>query len=89
MFLMMFSAGASEQAVSQWSSAFAEKGLGVSKTLGDILGPMLFAFCMAVSRTIYGIKGHKIDLKRFMGISTVLCIAAYMVYEKEAVIGSA
>ncbi|MCR5322592.1 MAG: MFS transporter [Lachnospiraceae bacterium] len=79
MFLMMFSAGASEQAVSQWSSAFAEKGLGVSKTLGDILGPMLFAFCMAVSRSIYGLKGHKIDLKGFMGISTVLCIAAYMV----------
>ena len=79
MFLMMLSAGASEQAVSQWSSAFAEKGLGISKTLGDILGPMLFALCMAVSRTIYGMKGHKIDLGRFMKISTVLCIAAYLV----------
>ena len=46
MFFMMFAAGASEQAVSQWSSAFAEKGLGVSKTLGDLLGPMLDAFCI-------------------------------------------
>ena len=79
MFLMMLSAGASEQAVSQWASAFAERGLGVSKTMGDLLGPMLFAFCMAVSRTIYGLKGHKIDLSAFMGASIVLCITAYLV----------
>ncbi len=79
MFLMMLSAGASEQAVSQWSSAFAEKGLGVSKTLGDLLGPMLFALCMAISRTIYGLKGKKISLNVFMGVSTGLCITAYLV----------
>ncbi len=79
MFLMMFAAGASEQAVSQWSSAFAEKGLGVSKTLGDLMGPMLFAFCMAVSRTIYGLKGHKLNLSAFMGMSTGLCILSYLI----------
>ena len=79
MMLMMLCAGASEQAVSQWASAFAEKGLGVSKTMGDLLGPMLFALCMAVSRTIYGIHGKKLDLKRFMGFSVFLCIAAYIV----------
>ena len=79
MFLMMLSAGASEQAVSQWSSAFAEKGLGVTKTMGDILGPMLFAVCMGISRTIYGLKGNKINLRFFMSLSTVLCIAAYLV----------
>lgn len=79
MFLMMFSAGASEQAVSQWSSAFAEKGLGVSKTLGDLLGPTLFALCMAISRTVYGLKGHKINLNAFMGASAGLCVIAYLV----------
>ena len=79
MFIMMLCAGASEQAVSQWSSTLAEKGLGISKTLGDLLGPMLFAFCMAISRTIYGFKGHKINLRLFMGISTALCIAAYLI----------
>ena len=79
MFIMMPCAGASEQAVSQWSSTLAEKGLGISKTLGDLLGPMLFAFCMAISRTIYGFKGHKINLNLFMGISTLLCIAAYLI----------
>ncbi|MCR5302327.1 MAG: MFS transporter [Lachnospiraceae bacterium] len=79
MFLMMFCAGASEQAVSQWSSAFAEKGLKVSKTMGDLLGPMLFAVCMGISRTIYGLKGHRINLKIFMGGSAALCIAAYLI----------
>lgn len=79
MFLMMFAAGASEQAVSQWSSAFAEKGIGVSKTLGDLMGPMLFAFSMAISRTIYGIKGHKLNLNIFMGVSTGLCIISYVI----------
>ena len=79
MFLMMFAAGASEQAVSQWSSAFAEKGLGVSKTLGDLMGPMLFAICMGVSRTIYGLKGHKLNLRAFMGMSTGLCLIAYLI----------
>ncbi|MBR7040251.1 MAG: MFS transporter [Clostridia bacterium] len=79
MMLMMLCAGASEQAVSQWSSAFAEKGLGVSKTMGDLLGPTLFALCMASSRTIYGIWGGKLDLKRFMAVSVLLCVAAYIV----------
>ena len=77
--LMMLCAGASEQAVSQWASAFAEKGLGVSKTLGDLLGPMLFAFCMATSRTIYGIHGRKLNLKKFMGFSVILCITGYII----------
>ena len=79
MMLMMLCAGASEQAVSQWASAFAEKGLGVSKQMGDLLGPLLFALCMGASRTIYGIKGHKLNLKKFMYASIVLCILAYTV----------
>ena len=79
MSLMMLCAGASEQAVSQWASVFAEKGLGVSKILGDILGPMLFALCMAVSRTLYGLKGREINLHAFMSLSTGLCITAYMI----------
>ncbi len=88
MMLMMLCAGASEQAVSQWASAFAEKGLGVTKELGDILGPMLFALCMALSRTIYGVKGHKLNLKKFMYFSVVLCIFSYVVilFAKDPVI---
>ena len=76
--LMMACAGAAEQSVSQWASTFAEQGLGVSKTVGDLTGPMEFAFLMGLSRLIYGKFGDKMDLDRFMTFSCLLCIAAYL-----------
>ncbi len=76
--LMMLCAGASEQAVSQWASTFAEKGLGVSKTVGDLAGPMAFALLMGTSRLIYGKFGEKMNLSRCMTLSTILCVAAYL-----------
>lgn len=76
--LMMMCAGASEQAVSQWASTFAERGLGVSKTIGDLAGPMSFAVLMGVARLIYGKYGHKLDLNRFMKYSCILCMASYL-----------
>lgn len=75
--LMMLCAGASEQAVSQWASIFAEKGLGVSKTVGDLAGPMAFAALMGTSRLIYGKYSDRLNLNRFMTLSCFLCIAAY------------
>ena len=78
LFLMMMGAGASEQAVSQWASTFAEQGLGVSKTVGDLAGPMAFAVCMGLSRAFYGKRGDRIDLDRFMAASGVLCAASYL-----------
>lgn len=76
--IMMICAGASEQAVSQWASAFAEQGLGISKTMGDLLGPMLFAVMMGISRLIYGKFGDKIPLGKFMAGSGLLCVASYL-----------
>lgn len=76
--LMMICAGASEQSVSQWASTFAEKGLGISKTAGDLAGPMAFAVLMGVSRLFYGKYGDRIDLDRFMLLSSALCIASYL-----------
>lgn len=76
--LLMFCAGACEQAVSQWASTFAEKGLGVSKAVGDLAGPMLFAILMGTSRMVYGKYGHKINLQRFMFLSSLLCVASYL-----------
>ena len=78
MMLMMVCAGASEQAVSQWASTFAEQGLGVTKTIGDLAGPMSFAFLMGVARLLYGKYGDRINLDRFMSFSTILCIASYL-----------
>lgn len=76
--LMMLCAGASEQSVSQWSSTFAEQGLGISKTAGDLAGPMTFAILMGISRTLYGKFAEKIDLKKFMLASSILCVISYL-----------
>lgn len=76
--LMMTCAGASEQSVSQWASTFAEKGLGVSKTIGDLAGPLSFAVFMGGSRALYGKFGEKINLDKFMVGSSLLCIASYL-----------
>ncbi len=76
--IMMVCAGASEQAVSQWASTFAEKGLGVSKAIGDLAGPMAFAILMGSSRAFYGKYGDRIDLDKFMIYSSLLCILTYL-----------
>ena len=78
LFVMMICAGASEQSVSQWASLFAEKGLGISKTAGDLAGPMAFAVLMGASRAFYGNYGEKINLDRFMTVSSVLFILSYL-----------
>ena len=76
--LMMMCAGASEQAVSQWASTFAEQGLGVSKTIGDLAGPMAFAILMGSARAFYGKFGDRINLDKFMQASSLLCIVSYL-----------
>lgn len=76
--MMMICAGASEQAVSQWASTFAEKGLGISKTAGDLAGPMAFAILMGTSRAFYGKFGERIKLDKFMIYSSSLCILSYL-----------
>lgn len=77
-FIMMICGGASEQAMSQWASAFAESGLGITKTLGDLAGPCLFAVLMGSARAFYGKYSEKISLQRFMKYSCVLCIVSYL-----------
>lgn len=76
--LMMTCAGASEQAVSQWASTFAERGLGVSKTVGDLAGPMAFAILMGSARAFYGKFGDRISLDKFMVGSGLLCVLSYL-----------
>lgn len=76
--LMMVCAGASEQAMSQWSSAFVEKALGVSKSLGDLAGPCAFAVLMGTARALYGRFAEKVPLRGFMMGSAALCIGCYL-----------
>lgn len=76
--VLMICAGSSELAMAQWASAFAESALNVSKTVGDLAGPCGFAVCMAVSRSIYGKFGEKINLTLFMTVSGILCLGCYL-----------
>ena len=76
--LLMVCSGASELAMAQWASAFAESALGLSKTAGDLTGPCLFAITMGISRVIYGKWGEKIDLHGYMVASGILCLACYV-----------
>ena len=76
--VLILCAGSSEQAVSQWASTFAEKGLGVTKTIGDLAGPMAFAILMGSARAFYGKFGDKINLDQFMIGSSALCILSYL-----------
>lgn len=77
--LVMVCAGASEQGMSQWASTFAEAGLNVSKTVGDLAGPSLFAITMGVSRVIYSKISEKVDLSKYMTGCAVLCITSYVI----------
>lgn len=76
--ILMLCSGASEQAMSQWASAFAESGLHVSKTMGDLAGPCLFAALMGTSRLFYSKFSEKINLQMFMIGSGCLCIISYL-----------
>lgn len=78
MLVMMLCAGAGEQAVIQWASVFAEAGLGVTKTLGDLAGPCAFAALMGLSRIFYAKFSEKISLPPFMLFSSVLCVGSYL-----------
>ena len=76
--LLMVCAGASELSMAQWASAFTESALGLSKSMGDIAGPCMFAVTMGISRSLYGKYGEKIDLMKFMIASEALCLACYI-----------
>lgn len=76
--VLMVCAGASELAMAQWASAFAEAAIGLSKTWGDLTGPCLFAVTMGISRVIFGKFGHRMDLTKFMLTSGALCLACYL-----------
>ena len=78
LFVMMVCAGASELAVSQWASTFAERSLGVGKTIGDLAGPMMFAVFMGTARAVYGKFAHRLDTRKFMLASSLMCVAAYL-----------
>ncbi len=78
MILLMVCAGASEATMTQWTSAFTESAIGVSKTVGDLAGPCLFAMFMGITRMLYGKFSEKLDLSKVMLICAVMCVGCYL-----------
>ena len=78
MILLMVCVGASEATMTQWASAFTESALGVSKTVGDLAGPCMFAAFMGVARVFYGKKSEQMDLSKMMLICGTLCVVCYL-----------
>lgn len=76
--VLMVCAGASELTMAQWASAYAESAIGLSKTMGDLTGPCLFAAAMGISRVLYGKYGERIALTGFMLGSGLLCLVCYL-----------
>ena len=75
----MMCSGAGEIAMSQWASYFAEDALKVSKTVGDLMGPCLFAVFMGIGRVGYALFSDKINLKAYLKISSLGCLITYLV----------
>lgn len=78
LFVLMICAGASEQGMSQWASAFAESALHVTKAVGDLAGPAAFALFMGLSRALYSKYSGRLPLRRALTMSAALCIACYI-----------
>ena len=78
MVLLMICAGAAEASMAQWASAFTESAMGVSKTVGDLAGPCLFAVFMGLSRVLYGKMSGKLDLTKTMLACGILCVICYL-----------
>ncbi len=76
--VMMFASGAGEQSMSQWASAFAEAGLGVDKTTGDLAGPCMFALLMGISRFLSSRVTKRVKTEWFMAACCALCVAGYL-----------
>ena len=64
--------------MSQWASAFAETGLGVSKAVGDLAGPAAFAVLMGSGRVLFSKLSSKIKIETYLTASAVVCIISYL-----------
>ena len=78
MILLMVCSGASEATMTQWASAFTESAIGVSKTVGGLAGPCLFAMFMGISRMLYGKFSQKLDLAKVMLVCGIMCVGCYL-----------
>lgn len=76
--VFMICAGASEIAMSEWTSVFAQNALGVNKFVGDLLGPCAFAVFMGIGRVVFGAAAGRFSVKRALIVNNILCFLCYI-----------
>ncbi|MGI6175521.1 MAG: MFS transporter [Christensenellales bacterium] len=78
-FLAIFFGAAAEITLMQWISAFMEKGLGLSKVMGDLLGLCGFAFFFGVGRLVFSKYGKKLDVHKLMIYGSLITVFCYII----------
>ena len=76
--VMMLCAGASEIAMAEWASMFAQQALGVSKVIGDLAGPCAFAIFMGTGRVLYARFAERVSFRKTVMVLSALCVACYL-----------
>ncbi len=85
----IFFGSVAENIMSQWSSGFLERGLGISKLLGDILGVAGFALMLGIARTLYANIGKKIERVLLLGGLGAVTAFALCIFTNNPIIGIA
>lgn len=76
----IFLGGAAECTMSQWSSGYIERALGIDKVYGDLFGVALFGLTLGLGRTLYAKIGKNITKVILLG-----AIGAFACYLTAAV----
>ena len=76
--VMMLCAGASEIAMAEWASMFAQQALGVSKVVGDLAGPCAFAIFMGTGRILYARFAERLSFRKTLITLSTLCAICYL-----------
>lgn len=75
-FACIFLGSCTENTMSNWISAYAEKALGIPKIWGDLTGMLLFAALLALTRSAYAKFGK--NIRKVMMISMACAAVCYL-----------
>ncbi len=75
--ICIFMGAAAENTMTNWISSYMESALGISKTIGDILGMAVFAILLGIGRVIYTRYGK--NVWRVLILSMAGSVVCYLV----------
>ena len=76
---MIFFGSCAEAVMTQWSSAFLERAVGLDKLIGDIAGMSMFALMLGLCRMASAALDKKISLSTYMMLGTIGAVICYII----------